>query len=61
MDWYKLIWVALLGVMAWRLIPAARHHFKHGPKGSSKEWMTTAMLLGGVALFVLLLISSVRN
>ena len=57
--WMKIAWAALLGVFIWRMIPTARDWLKNGPRGSSKEWMTTAMLLGGVVLFVLLLMKSV--
>jgi len=57
----KIMWAALLGVMIWRMIPAARHWLKHGPRGTSKEWLTTSMLLGGVVLFVGLLIALVRG
>ncbi|MEE9335885.1 MAG: hypothetical protein V3U65_17475 [Granulosicoccaceae bacterium] len=55
----KFVWAGLLGVFIWRMIPTARHWLKNGPRGSSKEWMTTAMLLGGVVLFVLILMKSV--
>ncbi len=61
MDWMKIVWALLLGFFIWRMIPTASHWLKHGPKGSSKEWMTTAMLLGGVVLFVLLLMKSVAR
>lgn len=59
--WMKIVWAALLGVFIWRMVPIARHWLKNGPRGSNKEWMTTAMLLGGVALFVLLLMKSVAR
>ena len=58
-PWMKIVWAGLLGFFIWRMIPTARHWLKNGPRGSSKEWMTTAMLLGGVVLFVLLLMKSV--
>lgn len=60
-PWMKIVWAALLGVFIWRMIPTARHWLKNGPRGSNKEWMTTAMLLGGVVLFVLLLMKSVAR
>ena len=59
--WMKVMWAALIGVMIWRMIPTARHWLENGPRGNSKEWITTAMLLGGVVLFVMFLISSVRS
>ena len=57
--WMKVLWAGLIGVMIWRMIPTARHWLKNGPRGDSKDWMTTAMLLGGVVLFVVLLMKSV--
>jgi len=60
-QWYDIIWAGLLGFMLWRMIPMAKHWMENGPKGSSKDWMTTAMLLGGVVLFVFFLISVVRS
>jgi hypothetical protein len=59
--WMKVMWAALLGLMLWRMLPVARHWLKNGPRGTSKEWLTTSMLLGGVVLFVALLISLVRG
>lgn len=59
--WMKVMWAALLGLMVWRMLPVARHWLKNGPRGTSKEWLTTSMLLGGVVLFVTLLISLVRG
>ena len=58
---YDIIWAGLLGFMIWRMIPMAKQWMENGPKGSSKDWMTTAMLLGGVVLFVFFLISVVRS
>ncbi len=43
----------------WRLWPAAKHQLKHGPKGDSNDWMTYAMLMGGVVVFVLILMKLV--
>jgi len=60
-QWYEIVWAALLGFMLWRIWPVAMQWIKNGPKGTSKEWMTTAMLLGGVVLFVIFLASVVRS
>jgi hypothetical protein len=60
MDVLKIVWAVLLGFMIWRMIPVAREWLKNGPRGTSSEWLTTALLLGGVILFVLFLISSLR-
>jgi len=50
---------AMMLFMAWRMWPAAKHWMENGPKGNSKEWLTAAMLLGGVMLFVWILIKAV--
>lgn len=59
--WMKLMWAALLGVMIWRMWPAAKNWFENGPRGSQKEWLNVSMLIGGVVLFVGLLIAFVRS
>ena len=58
-QWFNIVWAVLLGFMIWRMIPVAKNWLENGPRGSSKEWLTTAMLLGGVILFVLFLIQMV--
>jgi len=50
---------AMMLFMAWRMWPAAKHWLENGPKGSSKDWLTAAGLLGGVMLFVFILIKLV--
>jgi len=59
--WMKVSMALVMGYMIFRMIPAARHWLKNGPKGTSKEWLTSAMLLGGVVLFVAVLIMLVRS
>lgn len=61
MDWFKIVWALLLGFMIWRMIPVAKDWLENGPRGNSKDWMTAAMLIGGVALFVLFLILMTRS
>lgn len=60
-QWYSIVLALLFGFMIWRMIPVAKDWMENGPRGSSKEWMTTAMLLGGVVLFVIFLIMLVRT
>lgn len=55
-SWYEIIWALLLGLMIWRMWPVAMRWMKDGPKGSSQDWMTAVLLLGGVVLFVVFLI-----
>jgi len=59
--WMKISVAVVMGFMVIRMFPVARHWLKNGPKGTSKEWLTSAMLLGGVVLFVGLLILLVRS
>lgn len=55
----KIVLAGMMLFFAIRMWPAAKHHFKHGPKGSSNDWMTYALLMGGVVVFVLLLMKMV--
>lgn len=57
--WMKIGSAILLGMMIFFIWPAARHHMKHGTKGTSSQWMNALFLLGGVMLFVLLLMKMV--
>ncbi len=59
--WMKITWAAIMLFFIIRMIPVAKDWLQNGPKGSSKEWMTSAMLLGGVVAFVGLLIMLVRS
>jgi len=59
--WMKITSALFMGFMIWRMVPIAGHWLKNGPKGSAKEWMTSALLLGGVVLFVAFLIMMVRS
>jgi hypothetical protein len=59
--WYQIPMALLLGFMIWRMIPAAKHYIKNGPKGSSKEWLNLSILLAAVVLFVTFLIVVVRG
>jgi len=59
-TWMKVASALFLGIMVWRLWPAANHWMKNGPKGSKKEWQGAAFLLLGVVGFVILLIMMVR-
>jgi len=59
-QWYSIVWALLMGFMIWRMIPIAKEWMQNGPRGDSKDWMTTAMLLGGVVLFILFLIMLLR-
>lgn len=57
----KLLWAGVLVFFIWRMVPMAKDWLENGPRGSSREWLTTSMLLGGVVLFVVLLMMMVRG
>lgn len=59
--WMKITSALFMGYMIFRMVPAARHWLKNGPRGTSKEWLTTSMLLASVVLFVVFLIYVVRS
>lgn len=58
MGW-KIAWAAMMLYFAYRLWPVAKDWMANGPKGSSNDWMTAGLLLGGVILFVFILIKLV--
>ncbi|MDB4224561.1 hypothetical protein N9850_12380 [Granulosicoccus sp.] len=59
--WYQIPVAIILCFMLWRMIPAAKHWIKNGPKGSSKEWLNVSFLIGAVVLFVAFLVTTVQN
>lgn len=61
MMWLQIIMAGLMIYLVIRLWPVVKHHQKHGPKGSTKEWLNFALLIAGIALFVLFLITMVRG
>lgn len=59
--WMKISSALIMGFFIVRMIPAARHWLQNGPKGSPREWITAAMLLGAVVLFIAFLVLLVRS
>jgi len=53
--WLSIILALLLGYWMWRLWPTVKDQLENGPRGSQKEWLNVSMLIGGVVLFVALL------
>ena len=49
----------LLIMMLVYLVPRAMHAVKHSEKGSNSDWLGFALVLGGVGLFVALLVAMV--
>lgn len=59
--WMKITAALVMGFMVWRMVPIAKHWMENGPRGTSKEWLTTSLLLAGVVLFVVFLMLVVRS
>jgi len=60
-TWMKITAALVMAFMIWRMVPVAKHWLENGPRGSSKEWLTTSLLLAGVVLFVVVLMMVVRS
>ncbi len=60
MGWEKWVTAGILLAMAIFLFPRAKYMLKESPKGSSSEWRGFLFLILGVALFIVLLVVSVR-
>jgi len=60
MDWIKILSAVFLVVMLVYLWPRAKHMLKHSPKASSDDWKSLILPIGGLVLFVVLLVMSVR-
>ncbi len=61
MDWMKIGYALLLGAMIVALLPHAKHMLTNSPKAPAGGWQNVAMLILGVAGFVVLLIAMVRQ
>jgi len=60
MGWMKWVTAAMLLMMVIYLFPRAKYMLQNSPKGSQQEWLTFALLIGGVALFIGFLVMLVR-
>ncbi|MFK8082323.1 MAG: hypothetical protein AB8B97_18715 [Granulosicoccus sp.] len=58
-PWIQIPFILLCLYVIYRLAPTAVHWIKHGPYGTSKEWLNVSMLLGAVVLFVAFLVTTV--
>lgn len=54
-DWQKWVAAGMMIMMVVYIFPRAKHMLKNSPKGSSNDWIGFLVLIGGVALFVVLL------
>tara|TARA_A100001011_G_scaffold354953_1_gene397799 strand:- start:469 stop:681 length:213 start_codon:yes stop_codon:yes gene_type:complete len=61
MDWTKILWaLVLVGFLAF-LIPQWLRWRKDAPEAEPGAWSSAMLPIGGVVLFVLILIISVQN
>ena len=60
-PWYQIPMAIVLIFLMWRIWPIAIHQLKHGPRGSSKQWLNVSVILAAVVLFVTFLIIVVRG
>lgn len=59
-TWMKLGSALLVLAMIGMIFPAAMKGFKEGNKGSRQEWMGIVLPIGGVVVFIILLVMMVR-
>ena len=61
MDWMKIAWAVLLGIMIIWLLPRAKEMLSNSPKATNDDWRAFIMPLLLVIGFVVLLVLSVRS
>lgn len=60
-TWQKILLLVMAGGLVYLFLPGLRHSLKNSRKAEKGEWQGVLIPLALVILFVLLLISSVRN
>jgi len=58
--WLEIIVVIVLGMLLFRMYPAAKHWMENGPKAEKGDWSAVMLPLLAVIGFVILLIAMVR-
>ena len=59
MDWLKITTAVVLVAMFFYILPSAKAMVKNAPKGSAADWMSFAIPVAAIVLFIILLISLV--
>lgn len=59
MDWMKIFSALALIMFIVILFPRARYMMKNSPKGTSSDWMSFAIPVVAIILFIMLLIQLV--
>ncbi len=60
-DWLLVAQAAFIIAMFLYILPSAKRMWKESPKGSNQDWLTFAAVIGGIALFVYVLIIMVKG
>ena len=61
MDWTNILWALMLIAFIAFLVPQWLRWRKEAPEAEPGAWASAMLPIGGVVLFVLLLILSVQN
>ena len=59
MDWLKIVTAIALVAMFFYILPSAKAMVKNAPKGSASDWMSFALPIAAIVLFIIVLISLV--
>ena len=59
MDWLKIAAAAVLVAMFFYILPSAKNMVKNAPKGSARDWMSFAIPMAAIVLFIIVLINLV--
>ena len=59
MDWLKIVAGLALIAMFFYILPSAKAMVKNSPKGTSRDWMSFAIPMAAIVLFIILLINLV--
>ncbi len=58
--WLQIIVAIVLGMLLFRMYPAAKNWMENGPKAEKGDWQAAILPLAAVIGFVILLIAMVR-
>ncbi len=58
--WLQIIAAVVLGMMLFRMYPAAKHWMGNGPKAEKGDWQAAVLPLAAVVGFIILLVAMVR-
>ena len=59
MDWLKIVSAIALVAMFFFILPSAKAMVKNSPKGTSRDWMSFALPMAAIVIFIIVLINLV--